>query len=56
MYNIFTASLLVVSDDLPCCLQGTHMTVTGSMSQHMSVWDCRQMLQQVRVSVNSTTR
>ena len=41
-------SLPVVSDGLPCCLQGTHMTVTGNMSQHMSVWVCHQMLQQVR--------
>ena len=42
-------SLPVVYDGLPCCLQGTHMTVTGNMSQHMSAWVCHQMLQQVRV-------
>ena len=49
-------SLPVVSDGLPCCLQGTHTTVTGNVSQHMSAWVCHQMLQQVRVSVNRTTR
>ena len=49
-------SLPVVSDGLPCCLQGTHMTVTGNVSQHMLAWVCHQMLQQVRVSVNKTTR
>ena len=32
------------------------MTVTGNVLQHMSVWVCHQMLQQVRVSVNRTTR